>query len=123
MAQQRGVTMSYPFFDQTFAFTQPDGSKLEVRGTGGQHQAIFETLDGYTVVPDPVSGFWHYARVSDDGDALIPTGVRPGAVLPQSLGLTPRERPTPAAMRGQVLSAGGLLRTPSRWQIRRNEQR
>lgn len=107
--------MSYPFFDQTFTFTQPDGSKLEVRGTGDQRQAIFETVDGYTVVPDPISGFWHYAQVSNDGDALIPSGVRPGAALPQSLGLAPRARPTPAAMRGQVLSAGGLLRTPSRW--------
>ena len=45
--------MSMPFINKEFTFTQPDGSQLRVRGTGDQHHAIFETLDGYTVVEDP----------------------------------------------------------------------
>ena len=55
--------MSVPFFGKEFTFTQPDGSQLQVRGFGDQHQAVFETLDGFTVAKDPVSGFFHYAQV------------------------------------------------------------
>ena len=48
--------MSIPFMNQEFTFTQPDGIKLKVRGSGNQHQATFTTLDGYTVVRDPATG-------------------------------------------------------------------
>jgi len=55
--------MSVPFFGKPFSFTQPDGTRLDVHGWGDQHHAVFETLDGFTVVEDPVTGFYQYARV------------------------------------------------------------
>lgn len=69
--------MSTPFIGQTFTFTQPDGSALKVRGWGDQHYAVFETLDGYTVVKNPATGFWEKAQRSDDGTRLEPGGDRP----------------------------------------------
>ncbi len=57
-------SMSAPFINETFTFTQPDGTKIEVRGTGDQHYAVFETLDGYTVVENPQSGFFEIAQVT-----------------------------------------------------------
>ncbi len=62
--------MASPFLGKTFAFTQPDGTKIQVRGWGDQHYAVFETLDGYTVVKNPSTGFFEIAQVSSDGSML-----------------------------------------------------
>lgn len=67
--------MSTPFFGQTFTFTQPDGSTIELRGWGDQHYAVFETLDGYTVTRNPATGFYEIAEVSPDGTSLQPLGA------------------------------------------------
>ena len=68
--------MSTAFFGKPFSFTQPDGSKLELRGWGDQNHAVFETLDGYTVTRNPATGFYELAELSDDRMALQPL---PGA--------------------------------------------
>lgn len=50
--------MATPFLGQTFTFTQPDGSTLQVRGWADQHHAVFEALDGHSCESDlihPVS--------------------------------------------------------------------
>ena len=76
--------MASPFVDKTFSFTQPDGTKIEVRGWGDQHYAVFETLDGYTVVKNPSTGFFEIAQVSSDLTMLepapCPQGNMDGAV-------------------------------------------
>jgi M6 family metalloprotease-like protein len=115
--------MSMPFFNQKFTFTQPDGTQFDVVGTGDQHNAIFETPEGYTVVRDPVSGFFHYGKVSADGDALLPTGIRPGAADPGRIGLEAGARPSRVALRAGALASPGLPRSPSRWEVRRNQRR
>ena len=68
--------MSMPFAGKTFTFTNPDGSTFEVRGWGDQYYAVFETLDGYTVVKDPATGYYQYAVLSDDKNSLVPSGTR-----------------------------------------------
>ena len=65
--------MASPFVGMTFTFTQPNGTKFEVRGWGDQHFAIFETLDGYTVVKNPSTGFFEIAQLSSDGTTLEPS--------------------------------------------------
>lgn len=50
--------MSTPFNGEEFTFTQPDGSALSVRGWGNQYHAVFETLNGYTVVENPATGYY-----------------------------------------------------------------
>src|SRR5687767_1168175 len=62
--------MSKPYYGDEFTFTHPDGRQIEVRGWGDQYYAVFETLDGFTVVRDPVTGFYQYATVSGDNEEL-----------------------------------------------------
>jgi len=64
--------MATPFSGKTFTFTQPDGTKIQVRGRGDQHYAVFETLDGYTVVKNPSTGFFEIAQLSNDETRLEP---------------------------------------------------
>lgn len=64
--------MATPFNGKTFTFTQPDGTKIQVRGWGDQHYAVFETLDGYTVVKNPSTGFFEIAQLSNDRTRLEP---------------------------------------------------
>ena len=45
--------MATPFIGKRFTFTQPDGTKIQLRGWGDQHYAVFETPDGYTVTVFP----------------------------------------------------------------------
>ena len=66
--------MSTPFHGKIFTFTQPDGTRIRVRGFGDQHHAVFETLDGYTLVRNPASGFFEVAQLSADRTRLEPAG-------------------------------------------------
>lgn len=62
--------MPMPFRGKEFTFTQPDGQLITVKGWGNQFQAVFETLDGFTVVRNPDTGFFEYAAASEDGIRL-----------------------------------------------------
>ncbi|MCB1678983.1 MAG: M6 family metalloprotease domain-containing protein [Halioglobus sp.] len=82
--------MSSPFFGKVFKFTQPDGSQFEARGWGDQHYAVFETLDGYTVVKNPATGFYELAELSRDGTMLEPIPGRPQGNLDGRRSSVPR---------------------------------
>jgi hypothetical protein len=69
--------MAALFNGRTFTFTQPDGSKIQLRGFGDQNFATFETLDGFTVVQNPVTGYYEVARLTPDGKALQPAAGAP----------------------------------------------
>lgn len=64
--------MAFPFQNKVFTFTQPDGTTVELRGSGDQHYAVFETLDGYTVTKNPHTGYYEIAQLSDDRSILEP---------------------------------------------------
>jgi len=114
--------MSMRFVDLPFTFTQPDGTKLKVLGTGNQHQATFKTVDGYTVVRDPVSGFYQYAQQTDAAHPM-PSGARAGAANPRPPGLAVNIKPTPAPSGVSAFVSPGLPRSRSRWQTRREQHR
>src|SRR5512140_1742585 len=65
-------------FSREFRFTQPDGTTIRLWGQGDDFSAVFETLQGYTVlcVPDARASF--YARASFDGETLESTGAQVG---------------------------------------------
>ena len=113
--------MASPFNGKTFTFTQPDGTKIQVRGWGDQHYAVFETLDGYTVVKNPSTGFFEIAQLSNDGTRLVraagPQGNLDGARAPVRPGL--RINREAARARGSE----GALRLGGRRCDRRREQR
>lgn len=111
--------MSMPFSGEEFTFTQPDGTALRVRGWGDQHHAVFEALNGYTVVEDPITGFYVYADVSADGEELLPTGARPRVADPQTLGLTRGVRVKREAAKAKAMESTILPPGTSRWEVRR----
>jgi M6 family metalloprotease-like protein len=113
--------MSFPFYGEEFTFTQPDGSQIKVRGWGDQHHAVFESADGFTLVKDPVSGFYHYAAVSSDGTELEATGIRAGVLDPKTLGLPESVRINRDAVKAKAEMSANLPRTKSRWEVRREQ--
>jgi M6 family metalloprotease-like protein len=114
--------MSSPFRDEEFTFTNPDGTTIRVRGSGNQYYAVFETLDGYTVVKDPASGYYTYATLSDDKSRLVPTATRVGAADPQSLGLQRHIQIRHASAREEARRSP-LQEQKSRWQVRREQKK
>jgi hypothetical protein len=100
----------------------PDGSTIRVVGWGNQFSAVFETPDGYTIIEDPETGFYNYARLSHDGSTLIATDGRVGVADPEALGLSKHVR-----VRADVAKATAAAHMESepqtRWQTRRNQMR
>lgn len=95
---------------EEFIYLSPDGTRIQVRGWGEQFHPIFETLDGYTVVKDPKSGYLHYAVLSPDQTALLPSGLRVGEIpahhlhFPRHLRAIPRDLMATAAPLGEDLA-------------------
>lgn len=81
-----------PYSGDSLAYEQPDRSRLEVRLFGDEFFAVQETADGYVVVRDPQTGFFCYAKVSDDGREYLSTGHVAGRTDPDSLGLRKHAR-------------------------------
>ncbi|PHS39835.1 MAG: hypothetical protein COB07_05400 [Sulfurovum sp.] len=113
--------MPAPFMDKIFTFTQPDGTKFKVRGTGDQGYAVFETLDGYTVVKNPNTGFYEIAQISDDGTMLEPASAPQGNLDATRAGAAPGVRIDHEAARARGME--GVLRMGGRRCDLRREQR
>lgn len=64
-----------PYLGKELEFNQPDGSPITVRVWGDEFYIRAETLDGYSLVCDPVSGFICYAKVNNEGSDFISTGI------------------------------------------------
>jgi M6 family metalloprotease-like protein len=114
--------MSRRFDGKVFTFTQPDRTEIRLRGWGDQHHAVFETLDGYTVVKNPANGYYEVARLSADGNALEPSpgpgGRLDGASARLARGVRVRRESALAAAR-----ASALLTSGRRCEQRRQERR
>jgi M6 family metalloprotease-like protein len=105
-----------PFFDEEFRFTQPDGTQFQVRGTGDQHSAVFETLDGYTIVENPNTGYYHYAKLDDATNDLVPLETRVGLLESRPPALARHIRPSADVLRSKTDAA--ITESPSAWQMR-----
>ena len=115
--------MSMPYRGTEFNFTQPDGTELRVRGWGNQYNAVFEAMNGYTVVEDPATGFYEYARVNEQQDALEPVGARPRHGQSERMGVAPGVRVSPEAFKAAAMESSKLPRGRSRWEQRRKQSR
>ena len=110
--------MPSPFVGELFTFANPDGSEVTLRGWGNQFQAVFETLDGYTVVQGD-GGYYEYAQLADDGGTLVPSGTRVGAASPETLALPKHVRLTREATGRHAAAARAAMGPPPRWMQRR----
>ncbi len=83
-------------FERAVSFNQPNGTAIELWGKGDEFHAVFETLDGYTVVYSPESKAYYYAARSADGTDLVPTAFQVGQADPDTLGLAKHLRKSAA---------------------------
>ncbi len=74
-------------FNREFDFRQPDGTLIRYRGWGNEFQAVFEDLNGYTILFQPSERAFYYARVAVDGRELESSGLLVGIGDPQTAGL------------------------------------
>ena len=143
--------MSVPYAGRQFTFYDSDGAPFQVRGWGNQSAAVFETLDGYTIVKDPQSGAYHYATRSQDGQGLVASSTpvksktlrsQDNPVAPNAMEPLVHRAAAPAGMESgsnadgnasesavsrlpapAALSISRLQDGPRRWQERRNARR
>lgn len=113
--------MPYPFYNKEFEFTQPDGTKIRLKGWGNQNYAVFETLDGFTVTMNPAMGYYEYAKLSADESFLEPTGIRVGLVDPAALGIKKHIKISKEAARRESRMAYHRMAATTRWEQRRQE--
>lgn len=108
------------FAGKKFTFTQPDGSQLQVLGFGDQNYAVFETLDGKTVVKNPATGYYEVAQLTPDRTALVPAA--PGQAHTVSRSLRVSREAAAAAARASALRMGGRRCDQRREERRRRER-
>ncbi|HEV2208313.1 MAG TPA: M6 family metalloprotease domain-containing protein [Verrucomicrobiae bacterium] len=89
-------------FSKRIEFRQPDGTTVVLWGQGDEFYAVFETLDGYTVVFDAAQRAYCYARLSADGTQLLSTGTQVQNGNGPALGLPPHLRLPATTIRQQV---------------------
>jgi M6 family metalloprotease-like protein len=122
--------MPSPFVGEIFTFRNPDDSEVTLRGWGNQFEAVFESLDGYTVV-QAGDGYYEYAQLTDDGTALVASGIRvPGGVAAsadaedrQTPALPKHLRVTRQASRIHADEARQAMGPVPRWMQRRQEDK
>jgi len=76
-----------PVNGDIFDLEQPAGTTVSVRIWGDEFYRVVESLDGYTLVRDEVSGEICYARLSRDGDRLESTHVSVSSARGEDQGL------------------------------------
>ena len=84
------TALAAPHRGDVFQLAQPDGQQVEVRVWGDEFYQRVESLDGYTLVRDPLTSVICYADLAADGRRFVSTGVRAGEPAPAHLtrGLT-----------------------------------
>lgn len=115
--------MPTPFVNRPFVFKNPDGTTIHVLGWGDEHHAVFETVDGFTVINDPKTGFWRYAQLSDDRQQLVPTEMGAEDTNTRRPAVPPHLRQHPAVTRAQALQSREVKAGQRRWEIRRAQRR
>jgi M6 family metalloprotease-like protein len=115
--------MPESYSGEEFTFYDPDGAEIRVRGWGDQYSAVFETLDGFTVVEDPDTGYFHIATLSEDKNSLVPTDQRAATANTQELSLPRHIRTTREATREEARRARDEVGEQPRWEERRAQRR
>lgn len=68
------MLFSAPYDGEEFELKQPDGSYVTVKIYGDEYYTRVESLDGYSLIQDPKTGWICYADLSKKGE-FISTSV------------------------------------------------
>lgn len=98
--------------NQSFIFTQPDGSKLNLAYSGDEFEHRMHDAEGWTVLQDPESGFAVYAI--PEGKGIKPSGFRVGTVDPTALGIAKNLLPDPSHRQSLITSKETLANSSQR---------
>lgn len=71
------VSSAVPAAPHTQELTQPDGTKIKAKLRGDERLHWHETEDGYTIIKDKTTQWWHYAA-GDKDRGLIISGHKAG---------------------------------------------
>ncbi len=99
------IAYCVPALDTVRQIEQPDGTAFAARLWGDETGHGWETLDGYTVIKDPATKFWHYARVDQTTHKLTAAGIVSATRPPANLQKHQRLKATDARriLRNNVL--------------------
>ena len=97
-----GQTVWAAPFSREVRFTQPGGATIRLWGEGDEFRAVFETLDGYTVIFVPERRAYYYAQPSPDGAGLAASTLMVGRDRPTDA-ISPHLRPNPVEARRAAL--------------------
>ncbi|MGH2271482.1 LamG-like jellyroll fold domain-containing protein, partial [Anaerohalosphaeraceae bacterium U12dextr] len=64
-----------PHGGEIYELSQPDGSTVQVRVYGDEYYQYVESLDGYTLIRNPQTGWIEYAQTNEDNSEFVATGV------------------------------------------------
>lgn len=70
-----GRSPAAPHNGDVFSLLQPDGSRVDVMVYGDEFYQRVESLDGFTLVRDPETGWICYAKVASDAEEFVSTGI------------------------------------------------
>jgi M6 family metalloprotease-like protein len=88
-----GTALAVPALPEAHQLRQPDGTTFLARLWGDERLHGWETAEGYAILLDETSGFWHYAEIDASGEART-TPSRPGLdPAPSGVGKGIRLRP------------------------------
>jgi len=69
------IALCAPHGGEIYELSQPNGSTVQVKVYGDEYYQYVETLDGYTVIRNPQSGWIEYAVTNEDDSEFVGTGV------------------------------------------------
>jgi hypothetical protein len=98
--------------NNSFIFTQPDGSKLNLAYSGDEFEHRMHDAEGYTVVQDPESGYVVYAI--PEGKGIKPSEYRVGSVNPEALGIAKNLLPDPTHRQRLITAKEALANSSQR---------
>lgn len=79
------IAYCVPALDTVQQLQQPDGTTFTARLWGDETGHGWETSDGYAVMKDPTTAFWHYARMDQTTHKLTAAGIVSAAHSPANL--------------------------------------
>ena len=90
---------------------QPDGTTLQLYASGDEYYNRLHDQEGYTIIQDPVTGYYVYAVLGPDGE-LVSSGFTVGSIHPESARLKKGLKHSPRKIQERV-EKGRLLRQES----------
>jgi M6 family metalloprotease-like protein len=100
-------TRSAPLQDISVTVKQPDGEVLHLFASGDEFHNWLHDADHFTVIQDPVTGYYVYAVEDADGN-VAPSIYQVGKVKPAAVGLKQGANLSPPKIREKVLNREDL---------------